>query len=331
MNAMLSYPPPCTYAVVQLEVQATVQNLDSAAQDAARNIKPVQCLVYLYEILEYPSTNKPWTRFGAWLVGPGPRAEDNHYCLTRNMCVPIHPTTAYQGGRQPVSTEPTFPFANCYHWAYTDVLLRVPSGDFPGRNDPKMVKMASGEMIRVDELMTEDLSAAVLAKRQREASTPLSQPGYDPADDAFVLKANVPDELVPVVTVSVIRHSETWKKVLAEQPPSDDDLASISRVSITFSDETVLSHEKKPGDVSRVKGLQKLSRVIKRLLRTKNRRDPDEDDDVRTDFFDQDSVIDKTETPAPTHPKQLSSTWTKFRFVPSFLRLHSASAIGRSR
>ena len=47
---MLPYPPPSTYAVARLDVQATVQNLDSDAQDAARTIKPVQCLVYLYEV-----------------------------------------------------------------------------------------------------------------------------------------------------------------------------------------------------------------------------------------------------------------------------------------
>lgn len=66
-----------------------------------------------------------------------------------------------------------------------------------------MVKMAPGETIRVDELMTEDLSGAVLAKRQREASTPPGPHDYDTADDAFVLKAKVPDEVVPVVTVSL--------------------------------------------------------------------------------------------------------------------------------
>ena len=32
---------------------------------------------------------------------------------------------------------------------------------------------------------------------------------------------------------------------VAQQPPDDDDLASISRVSIVFSDETVLSQEEK--------------------------------------------------------------------------------------
>ena len=134
-----------------------------------------------------------------------------------------------------------------------------------------------------------------------------------------------------------------WKKILAEQPPSNDDFASISRVSITFSDETVLSHGDRHAGMSRVKGechdyqigvtlltigrigLQKLSRAIRRyvnmrclcllelglihihssdrLLGKKDSCDGEEGDDVQTDFFDQDSEIDMAESPVPKHQR----------------------------
>lgn len=57
MDAPLYYPLPGTYAVAQLDVGATVQDLDSDAQQAARNIKPAQCLVYLYRVSRIPPTD----------------------------------------------------------------------------------------------------------------------------------------------------------------------------------------------------------------------------------------------------------------------------------
>ena len=57
MDAPLYYPLPGTYAVAQLDVGATVQDLDSDAQQAAINIKPAQCLVYLYRVSRIPPTD----------------------------------------------------------------------------------------------------------------------------------------------------------------------------------------------------------------------------------------------------------------------------------
>ena len=39
-----------TYAVAELDIEATVEGLDAEAQEAARALKPARCLVYLYDV-----------------------------------------------------------------------------------------------------------------------------------------------------------------------------------------------------------------------------------------------------------------------------------------
>ncbi|KAM5537842.1 hypothetical protein V8D89_008484 [Ganoderma adspersum] len=210
MDAPLYYPLPGTYAVAQLNVDATVQDLDSDAQQAARTIKPAQCLVYLYRALEFPSPNRPWTRFAAYLVGPGLRAEDPENCFTADMCVPIFPNIAHPNGRAPVRTTPVFPFSNCSHWAYVDVLLRVANGVFPSSDDPDVVRLPGGQQAIMDTFLTGDLTAAVQAKRERNAAwdgVMDAEGGHEgtlrsegESEEIFVWRRNVPNELVPVVT-----------------------------------------------------------------------------------------------------------------------------------
>ena len=47
-TSTLYCPLPNTYAVVQLDVEATVRDLDDEAKLAAQAIKPAKCVVYLY-------------------------------------------------------------------------------------------------------------------------------------------------------------------------------------------------------------------------------------------------------------------------------------------
>ena len=83
-----------------------------------------------------------------------------------------------------------------------DVFLRVSSGEFPSLHDPRLVRLAGSQQARLDRFLTDDLNAAVLAKKRRQETSP--QPDYDPEYDVLLCrKSRVPEELQPIVTVSV--------------------------------------------------------------------------------------------------------------------------------
>ena len=105
-----------------------------------------------------------------------------------------------------------------------DVLLRVTHGEFPNLDDPRIKLISGVERAKMDTYLTEDLTQAVMEKRQRVAQQKERQDKlkgtedegaagvgetahenlvpYDPEDDIFVWKPNVRDELMPVVKVS---------------------------------------------------------------------------------------------------------------------------------
>ncbi|TBU36643.1 hypothetical protein BD309DRAFT_836173, partial [Dichomitus squalens] len=117
---------------------------------------------------EIPFPNRPWTRYITYIVGPGLRAADPESCFTPEMCVPMFPATSHPNQRAPLHPKTPFPFRNCYHWAYTDLLLRVSTGGYPRRDDPRVTTLPGRERVRMDTLLTEDLDAAVLARRERD-------------------------------------------------------------------------------------------------------------------------------------------------------------------
>ncbi|KAM5537936.1 hypothetical protein V8D89_008412 [Ganoderma adspersum] len=200
MEGTLCCPVPHTYVAAQIDIQASIRNLDPLAQEAAQAIKPAKCLLYLYDALRYPLTGIP-TTFETYIVCPSLRAEDPDNGFTADMCIPIFPNTAHPNNRPAVLPRTRFPFFNCCHWAYFDVLLRVSSGEFPGLDDPRLVRLAAGEQARMDRLLTKDLTTAILAKRERQETSPL--PDYDPEEDMFARTPKVPEEPLPVATVSV--------------------------------------------------------------------------------------------------------------------------------
>ena len=60
MNKILYCPVPHTYVVAELNIQATVQNLDAQAQEASQSIKPAKCILYLYDVRDVVATR--WLR-----------------------------------------------------------------------------------------------------------------------------------------------------------------------------------------------------------------------------------------------------------------------------
>lgn len=128
------------------------------------------------------------------------------------MCVPIFPNTTHPLGRAPVHTTPAFPFSSCSHWAYVDVLLRVANGVFPSSDDPDVIRLPGGQQAIMDTFLTADLTAAVQAKRAKSATQKQvadasagrveTVQSEEESEEIFVWRRNVPNELVPVVTLS---------------------------------------------------------------------------------------------------------------------------------
>ncbi|TBU27864.1 hypothetical protein BD311DRAFT_664431, partial [Dichomitus squalens] len=198
-STTLYCPVPGTYGIAQLDIEATIEHLDSEAREAAKHVKPAQCFIYFYLATEFPLPSRPWTRYITYIVGPGLRAVDQDNCFTPEMCVPIFPATKHPNQRAPLYPETPFPFTNCYHWAYTDLLLRVSTGEYPCEDDPRVTMLPAGEHLRLDALLTEDLEAAMIARRERDGGQLIPTD----EDDNFIWRPDVPDEQIPVVNVSL--------------------------------------------------------------------------------------------------------------------------------
>ncbi len=42
------------------------------------------------------------------------------------MAMPIFPNIQHTKGREPIRTQPVFPFTNCYFWMWSACSLRIP-------------------------------------------------------------------------------------------------------------------------------------------------------------------------------------------------------------
>ncbi len=124
------------------------------------------------QVLSLPFPDAATWKYIAGVVGPGLRPEDPAECLTRDMCVPIFPASAF-GDRAPLQphTGP-FPFGNCYHWfgGGTALDLRVVNDGqmFPAE---KRVSLPAHEQVRLEKLRSgDDLRAYEVWKAREEAN-----------------------------------------------------------------------------------------------------------------------------------------------------------------
>ncbi|RPD57880.1 hypothetical protein L227DRAFT_577573 [Lentinus tigrinus ALCF2SS1-6] len=127
-------PAEGTYAVISVATELMVQHLNDPQADAEAEALDQEgglYIVYLDKILVEPQPDDPWFSFSAILVSPKIRRSDQAQHVTYDMCVPIFPNTTHPEGREPLNTEPKFPFTNCYHWPGLEMdirLLRNPAG-----------------------------------------------------------------------------------------------------------------------------------------------------------------------------------------------------------
>ncbi|OJT08395.1 hypothetical protein TRAPUB_734 [Trametes pubescens] len=122
---MLFFPLPGTYAVVEIDVERTLQILDDPVANAAgAKIKTTKAIVYLDMILQLPFPDDETFKYMAYLIGPGLRPEHPELCITPDMCIPIYPNTQHPvEDREALKSEPPFPFDHCYHWFGPDMWL----------------------------------------------------------------------------------------------------------------------------------------------------------------------------------------------------------------
>ncbi|KAI0714311.1 hypothetical protein C8T65DRAFT_644678 [Cerioporus squamosus] len=72
-----------------------------------------------------PHPSKPWFCYSVMPVVRSLRPADPARNIEPAMCLPIAPNDGHPCDREPLHTEPPFPFANCYHWDGTALTVRV--------------------------------------------------------------------------------------------------------------------------------------------------------------------------------------------------------------
>ncbi len=136
---------PCyyTYAIIRMDPRAMVEGLDDphACEEVESMLAPQKYLVFLDtvrdrtlgssvhahnqlpQIVGIPWPDRPLYEYLISPIAPCLRKEDPEMCFTRDMAMPIYPNTSHPHQRQPIHTDPQFPFSNCYHWL--DYRMRV--------------------------------------------------------------------------------------------------------------------------------------------------------------------------------------------------------------
>ena len=81
------------------------------------------------------------------------------------MCVPIYPNEIYPTGRASIHTEPTFPFSDCYHWAFYNVDVRVCATQEGWNSDEGVRLLPKGE-VSMEMCWGSDLADALRAQEK---------------------------------------------------------------------------------------------------------------------------------------------------------------------
>ena len=108
----------------------------------------------------------PWIPFEVIPIAPclPPVNEDGG--ATADMSVPIGSNYRHPSGREPLETEPEFPFSNCYHWSVADGTMdvRVPARP-EGFDHEGGIQLPARSRVQLWEYMEEDQMA--LERRRR--------------------------------------------------------------------------------------------------------------------------------------------------------------------
>ncbi len=117
------------------------------------------------QIIGIPWPDRPPYEYRISPIAPCLRKEDPEMCFTRDMAVPIYPNTSHPHQREPIHTDPQFPFSNCYHWLdyHMRVHVRARAEMF---DHSKAIMLPCTSYIALDRVFSED------RRRSREERNP---------------------------------------------------------------------------------------------------------------------------------------------------------------
>ncbi|KAI0774899.1 hypothetical protein BD413DRAFT_307839 [Trametes elegans] len=251
---VFSCPLPGTYAVVELDIENTLKSLDDpvALAEGAR-ITTTKCIVYLHIVLQLPVPDCETFKYMVFLIGPGLRPEVPERCITSDMCMPIFPNTIYPADslvryrddiqlirhpflavREPLRTEPEFPFSNCCHWFCdrTTLDLRILNEGTDYRS-MKHVELPADQHCRMVVFQERDNCRARLA-RQGMNPIPIAdpEPGLEPPAEVSECP-NQPEESTREPTRFSVDCAEDETALFTSSAPgalndADDDVGGVS-------------------------------------------------------------------------------------------------------
>ncbi|RPD57865.1 hypothetical protein L226DRAFT_472523 [Lentinus tigrinus ALCF2SS1-7] len=120
--------PHHRYAVIRTDPEAMAIDLgldDPETIKEAQGMLRRKYLVYLEWPVELPMPGMRWCRYIVSPIGTALRPPDETRGITSDMVVPIAPNEGYNPERHSIRPTPSFPFLNCYHWAFNNVVVRV--------------------------------------------------------------------------------------------------------------------------------------------------------------------------------------------------------------
>ncbi|TFK70187.1 hypothetical protein BDN72DRAFT_749441, partial [Pluteus cervinus] len=107
-------PNLSTFIRFSIDPIAAVEGVDdSEVQRAAREMKPKHYIACVRDLCSW-DISQPSLVYKLKIIGCGFPDEREEKGIESNMCTPIFPAISHPGGREPLRTNPPFPFDDCY-------------------------------------------------------------------------------------------------------------------------------------------------------------------------------------------------------------------------
>lgn len=145
--------------------------------------------------MDLPFPTSEWFRFRVSPIATALPPKDPKRGITPDMSIPIFPNENHPSGRAPIRTSAPFPFPNCYHWADSELTVRVRR--LPEKyDDRRAVKVSTMEHIRMTRLLGEDgnrIDDYLNAKEAEESATRRAARPFSPSSQDSRLSATSDD------------------------------------------------------------------------------------------------------------------------------------------
>ncbi|EIW54306.1 uncharacterized protein TRAVEDRAFT_31308 [Trametes versicolor FP-101664 SS1] len=185
------------YAVIRIDPVAMVEHFDDPfATEEAEAMHAKKYLMYLDHAMDLPFPTSQWFRFHVSPIATALPPKDPKRGITPDMSIPIFPNEDHPNGRAPIRTSAPFPFPNCYHWADSELTVRVRRHPEKKYDDRRAVKVSTMEHIRMARLLGDDgnrIDDYLDAKEAEELATRRAARAYSPSSQDSRLSATSGD------------------------------------------------------------------------------------------------------------------------------------------